>query len=419
MTPAELLSASDHLAVCPTCCELAGRNRFHPSFISLRSDLRSEATVRPTHLGYEQLAAFIDETADEVDREIALSHLEICPSCETEAQNLRSVRSETINAGATATVGERTRLWGIVSAFRKRSRYRVPFQLAAASLAALLLVWIATLPQRREIAELRAKLEQAEQKNTELQEQTSVIEELRAQLSEMQRSQVDSSRESQTLRDAGLTLSVDSQGNIAGLEPLPPDIEQALKAALNNTHPEVSDELRSLIGKSGVLLGGHSEGISFPLTSPVGTVVKSDRPTFRWQRLPGATSYAVDVFDSQMKNVARADRLSVANWTPSLPLERNQTYTWQVTAARNNEEISSPMPPAPAARFKVLESSKAEDLNRASKAHPDSHLLLGALYQKAGLLDDAEREFQLLLSANPNSPVARRLLQKVKSLRQK
>ena len=166
-------------------------------------------------------------------------------------------------------------------------------------------------------------------------------------------------------------------------------------------------------------MGGSGEGISFALLSPVGTMVKDGRPTFRWRALPGATSYSVDVFDSSLKNVARIDRVSGTTWTPSQSLEPNQAYRWQVTALKSGEEITSPVPPTPEAKFKVLEQSKAEELNRAKKAYPNSHLILGSLYERAGLLDDAENEFRSLVSANPRSTLARKLLQEVKSLRQR
>jgi hypothetical protein len=38
----------------------------------------------------------------------------------------------------------------------------------------------------------------------------------------------------------------------------------------------------------------------------------------------------------------------------------------------------------------------------------------GVFYAQAGLLDEAEREFSVLLNANPKSPVAQGLLQSIK-----
>jgi hypothetical protein len=46
-----------------------------------------------------------------------------------------------------------------------------------------------------------------------------------------------------------------------------------------------------------------------------------------------------------------------------------------------------------------------------------SHLTLGGLYAQAGLLDDAERELQLLLRANPQSALAQKLLRGVRAKR--
>jgi hypothetical protein len=44
-------------------------------------------------------------------------------------------------------------------------------------------------------------------------------------------------------------------------------------------------------------------------------------------------------------------------------------------------------------------------------------LTLGILYAQSGLLDDAEREFQALLRANPQSPLVRKLLRIVREKR--
>jgi hypothetical protein len=88
-----------------------------------------------------------------------------------------------------------------------------------------------------------------------------------------------------------------------------------------------------------------------------------------------------------------------------------------VSARRGGEEITSPAPPAPEARFKVLGRAGLEELSAAERAGSSSHLLRGVLYARAGLLDEAEREFSALLRDNPHSPVARKLLRNVRQLR--
>ena len=84
---------------------------------------------------------------------------------------------------------------------------------------------------------------------------------------------------------------------------------------------------------------------------------------------------------------------------------------------KDGQEITSPRPPAPQAKFRVLDQAKANELANARRAHSSSHLTLGLLYADAGLLREAEQEFRLVLKANPNSELARNLLRQVQSLR--
>ncbi|HEV8484718.1 MAG TPA: zf-HC2 domain-containing protein [Blastocatellia bacterium] len=373
------------------------------------------------HLQYEQLVAYVDQAAEEVDREIVESHLEICSQCAAEAQDLRAFKVETMrNPEKTSADDTRSALWKNFRAFWQRPLYRIPLQFACAAVAMLLLVWIATLPLRKQVAALRAQLDEAQSRNDELQKQASTVDELQAQLAQLQQSLSNPpSQVAQGLNDGGRIVALDNQGYLTGMDSMPPQIQNAVKAVLSSDQAEISPELRGLLGRAGVLMGGSGEGVSFALLSPVGTVVQTDRPTFRWRPLSGATSYAVNVYDSSLKNVATVDRLSATQWTAARSLKRDEVYTWQVTALKDGVEISSPVPPAPEAKFKVLEQTRAEEVNLAKKSYPNSHLILGAVYKKAGLLDDAEREFKGLLSANPNSPVAQKLLQNVKSLRRK
>jgi hypothetical protein len=88
-----------------------------------------------------------------------------------------------------------------------------------------------------------------------------------------------------------------------------------------------------------------------------------------------------------------------------------------VKAIKAGEEITAPRPPAPQAKFRVLDQAKANELARARRTHASSHLTLGLLYADAGLLREAEQEFRLLQRANPNSDLARNLLRQVQSLR--
>ena len=96
-------------------------------------------------------------------------------------------------------------------------------------------------------------------------------------------------------------------------------------------------------------------------------------------------------------------------------LKRGRVYSWEVTAIKEGREITSPVAPSPPARFKVLDQARLDELERARRTYAGSHLLLGVLYANIGLVEDAQREFQALAAANPNSEVAKRLALSVKS----
>ena len=420
MSSAELFEASDHLSGCTSCRQLVGESeQIDARFSSLRAELRSEVVSSSAHLLYEQLASYVDGASDEVETEIVSSHLEVCSMCEAEAQDLRAFKAERLSYSGSRNVrAAKPPLRKLFDRFRQRPLYRIALNFGGVAAALLLIVWGATLPLRNQVAELRTRLDEAQQRNDDLQKQALAVEDLQAQLRDLQQSQLESSAPlDRALYDAGRIVVVDKQGNVTGIEPTTTQVQPAIVAALTNNH--VTPELSGLHGRAGVLLGGSGEGVSFALVTPVGTGVETDRPTFRWRALPGATSYVVNVYDSKLQNVATSSIESLPEWTPASPLKRGEVYTWQVTATKAGQEITSPVPPAPEARFKVLDQSKMQEVSHIRNSYPESHLVLGSVYSKAGLLDDAEREFKALLSANPHSAVAQKLLQNVRSLRQK
>jgi hypothetical protein len=215
-----------------------------------------------------------------------------------------------------------------------------------------------------------------------------------------------------TLVDGGGRIEIDDAGNLTGINggrfiPM-------LKSVLSGEDIQVSPDARSLRSSVGVLMGGGDGGVPFKLNGPVGKIIESDRPQFSWHPVEGADGYTVSVYDDNYAKVATSPTLKQTTWTPGTSLKRGAFYKWQVTATKDGEEIKSPVRPAPDARFKVLSAGDAADIETAKRQLGSSHLLLGILYAKAGLIAEAEREFQALLKQNPNSEIAKRLLNKVK-----
>jgi hypothetical protein len=124
----------------------------------------------------------------------------------------------------------------------------------------------------------------------------------------------------------------------------------------------------------------------------------------------------VEVYDDQFKLVASSQQLTGRSWTMPQALVRGKVYSWQVKATKDGQEIASPRPPAPQAKFRVLDQARANEIAKAKRAYASSHLTLGLLYAEAGLLREAEQEFRLLRRANPDSDIARNLLRQIQSL---
>lgn len=409
-SPAELLSTMNHIASCEACREqLSSERKTRAAVESLRTNLYRQA--EGNHLSYEELARCVDDRLSQADRKVVETHLEVCSPCAAELADLRAFRAEMTTYPQTGRASASSQTFRKkIAAFFRAPSFRIPIQLAAAAAVLLLFVSIATLVLRKEnagpeISELQQTDEAPPQQNANTAPPQTVSPNA-APTSEI----------AEAIQDGGGVVSLDKEGNVTGIESLPAAYQKEIKTALINKRIERSSELQGLIGRTGVLMGTGDEAGS-SLIGPVGTIVRTDRPTLRWKALKGATSYVVAVYDSSFNKVASSEAQPGTQWSPASALKRGETYSWQVTAIKDGRELVSPAPPAPDAKFKILDGAKTRELEQARRTYPDSHLVLGILYQRAGLLDDAEREFKTLTAANPKSQTARKLLNDLKSLR--
>jgi hypothetical protein len=425
LQPADLLDADDHLAACEICRRrLADEGRVQAAGRSLRRDL---AATGLTHLAFEQLASYVEGGLDPADREIADSHLELCPQCAAELDGLRAFATQ-MEAHPPGEYQVKESAPGKRPSFLERLRsfptgllgtsegfWRSPaLGLASLGLIVALSLWAAVLKSRN--SQLQTALDGTQRENEKLKQDYQAaadsVAELQNQLAQLK--PPDSSPFVVALNDGPGQVTLDREGNVAGV---PSEYQRAVKQTLTAEQIRTPPTLSELIGKSGVLMGPADEGHPIALLGPVGTVVMSDHPVFRWRALDGADGYVVKIYDADFNEVASSPRLSRTMWTATRSLQRERTYSWQVTAQVNGKEVLSPVKPAPDASFMVLDQAKANDLIHAKKAGGNSHLILGILYAQAGLLDDAERELQALLRANPQSPLAHKLLRSISDKR--
>jgi hypothetical protein len=438
MSPAQLLIIDTHIATCRACREkLDDIPRPGTVFTSLQSAFDPYTGPENQHLSFEQIAAYVDDELDESDRESLEHHLLLCQMCEAEARDLR-LFSQVMDHPAEQY------LPSLPPTGQKKPFifWRSGAARVAAAAALILAISTSVLISRRQIttlqslvSELQQTREKLEANVTELKEENQSIrrdyEANKAALSDLQaqlnRYQPDAhATESEehgatilTLNDGGLQITLDAKGNLLGLESLPRTWQQEVRAALLNEDVKAPRWLSELKGKPITLLNGSGVSVAFDLIGPIGKVVETNRPTFRWHPLEGASGYAVAVFDSKFNKVAESGLIQALEWVPPQALRRGTVYSWQVTALKDGKEIMSPHPPASEAKFRVLEQAIATELERAREQHAGSNLILGVLHAQAGLLDQAERDFQTLADQNPRSFVAKKLLRSVRSLRRR
>lgn len=434
LPPAELLAADDHLAACESCRR------------SLREGLASDrelaamlgGLVSPektgAHLTYEQLAAYVDHEAGAREREAIEGHLDICSLCKEEARDLFALK-ESLAAAPAQTVEPERRAgraaWSLAALWRT-SALRLSGAAAVLLLALGLALWLLLKPEgtRQEIVEVNrtptpiaspaespvaptpAPEGRQEEGASDRPTQTPHVETVPTPAPPPESPLIVTA-----LNDGGARVTIDSRGRVQGLELLSAEDRRAVGSALLNRRIERPAALAGLEAKTGTLMGAPGGAATFDLKGPVGKVVRTDAPTFRWQPLEGAAHYTVNVYDSDFNKVASAGSLTGTEWTPAQGLARGRIYTWQVTAVKDGQEITSPAPPAPEAKFRILDEAERRRLERAERQYAGSHLTLGVLYARAGLLDEAEQEFQALVEANPDSAPARELLKNVRALR--
>jgi hypothetical protein len=414
---AELLAVTDHFSNCDVCRQqIESAANGDAAFLDVRSQVFAELP-QTVHLTMAQTAAYVDRHLAGEELQVVDDHLTHCEECVLTVDDLRAFRNEiapsldreyqpaTVPSPVATAISPRERGW------RKTLRsFAVPFGVSpvpafgGAALAILLLAVIGWLvwraPPEREpqiaVAPTPAAQPTASQPVSQpTQAQTASI--------------------VAQLNDGSGVVTLDGEGKLSGAGDLPSSYENLVKKALGTGRIEKSAQLQGLTRAPSSLMGSDGRQREFSVREPVGNVLLTDRPTFRWSPAAGATAYVVEVYDEKFTPVATSPQLTTLTWTTTLP--RGNVYSWQVKAIKDGQEVTSPRPPAPQAKFRILEQAKANELAKARRTHASSHLTLGLLYADAGLLREAEQEFRLLQRANPNSDLARNLLRQVQSLR--
>jgi hypothetical protein len=432
MAPADLLAADDHLSQCDLCFEAldsdGDRAKMLASAARTLSSVAPDDTppvVEASHIGAEELSDYTDGRLEPEKREAIRAHLEGCLDCRMQAADLESVRLDILASpnrefhpplSQSAPYGS-ARFW------RER-----PVQLGVRAVGALVLAmlvaWGATLPLRSRIALLKDENAAVRQRNAELEAQASslknqqeTIAELRRQIEELSKVGPGGEAQAVSLTEPAGIIVIDKDGRVRGLQSFDASDSDAVKAAVLAGRVTTPADLAGLRDKRARLMGPGSA--PYGLVAPVATIVAEQRPVFRWHAVDRGTGYVVTIYSDDGRVAASSEPLTGTEWKTSVNLERGRIYTWQVRATVDSSEVVMPPPAAPDAKFKILAAGKVPEWDHARQAYAGSHLMQGVIYARLGLLDDAERQFRELASANPGSQAPRQLIRNLKSLRLK
>ena len=363
--PADLLAASDHLGECEECRrQLAGLADAAPETVP---------GERGKELSYEELAGYIENEADPLTRREVAAALAGSEKARAALADLIRFREEMNalpardHAAAPAPTSP-----------AERSFARWAFPLAAAVVLSGAAMWWVTGPRR-------------------------------------------GTADFVQLHDGERVIAFAADGRSRMLAALPQPVSDAVAETIRTGRIDVNREVAALSGQMGTLAGPAEDAAGLRAVAPIGTAVRDARPRFRWNGAPDASGYNINILEETSGALVVSQQLppDATEWQPREPLPAGEVYQWEVQALRDGAVVAnSPRPPEPEARFQILSPAKVAELEEAQRASKGSHLVMGVANARAGLLDDAVREFRILSEQNPESELLRQLLAQLERQRQ-
>jgi hypothetical protein len=378
----------------------------------------SEFWFRHEHVDYEQLVRLADNTLDATEREIIDLHLRICTSCKDDLRSFLAFREQfapELEVSYAPVEKEPTgEGWGWSSWWGGLARK--PVYAAAGVVIGIAIVIGGVLLLKRTAENLQAQhgpTPQVSPVSTPDNRATNVPSPP-ATPNELPIEEPISAESAVVLNDHDRPIKVDKSGSVAGLDDVSVPIRHEIAQVLLSEKLERPAILKELGGQEGTLRGTNNAA-PFKLTSPSRTVILTDRPTLKWEKASGASSYQVYVNDPAGHQMARSAQLPLNSegWTLPKRLKRGGIYAWTVVAVVGDKEIVSPDVSSPEMRFRILSTNSLQQLNKLKKTR--SHLALGVFYVRVGMIAEGEHEFQMLVRDNPRSQPANKLLREIQS----
>ena len=299
------------IITCTSCAERCPPLQLTHDYEELLSAFVPQHDAKPYHLSAAEVAAYRRHELGEIDLEIVESHLITCNRCRDETKK-SAPRFQSWRIAAAVLVGV---VLILLALFMIRSRRQTQPQRA-----------VTPVPENS----------QPDFANSSPQRGTN-----------SEAPSVADNKPVVSLSDEGQQITLNSKGELEGLEGLSPNLRQTVKATLQAGRVGPPLVIGQLTGKPSTLLSPPDNGVSFRLVSPPAVVVQSVRPTFHWEPLADAKPQSASLMRAERS--ATSPALASIEWRITTPLKPGAVYS-QATALKEGP-IISPVLPAAQARF--------------------------------------------------------------------
>jgi len=399
----QLAIAGEHFSKCETCLQ-----QFQLGFQRIDAGEDGSFTLEPEywfrldHLQFEDLVKFADNSFGSSEKEIVNVHLRSCEECREDLRAFQGYRKE--------TQADLQLSYGPISPPRHQASSSwswLPQNLIRPSYLTMLLI-IGAFTFGLLVALNRDSRTTITANNALPRATPSDL------LAENPSPPVVGSEDLPlpvvTINDSQGPVTLRSDHSVTGLDQISPGTRKEVAEVLLTQKLKMPSVFKYLRDEDGTLRGREKSKETFRLLAPKTQVLIENRPLFRWEALTGASTYQVSILNSNGHEVGKSHLLSgtTAQWRPAKSLTRGQVYSWVVVAKIGDMEVASPSASSREIRFAILSTRHLQELNQLRA--DGSYLALGVFYSKAGLIKEAEREFQRLRGKNPDSPIPTKFL---------
>jgi hypothetical protein len=358
------------------------------------------------------LADLADLTQAPASLQPAMTHALLCPICRTRVMDLRDIEGQPAPApeptAGRPTAGEWLARWRSLlgrpgeekAGDTAASRHTRLWPAAPAFAGALaLMAGILAIRSNQLTAALREARQQSRKAEQALALSANVAAASRQEAmqykTELRQTETRLSQSQAAYRQ--VKRQFDAASLFAISQTAPPADRADFEKALQSQRAELPDYARAApSGEQAEVLGGVAREIN--LVRPVSTAVLDPTPLFVWKPVRGAVRYRIAVGRGKAEagSFLEVEAQGTA-WQP-LPgqLQPDTSYQWQVTAFDTN---GARLALSPSAAFRVLSPAARTRLEAARSRYGSRPFLLGVVYARAGLRDEAESQFELLTRA--------------------